>query len=123
MSPEQARGERVDARTDIWSFGVVMFEMLSGTRPFKADYQPALLYAILHEKAEPFGPIDPESPPLLTEIVNRCLEKDRDLRFESMAALYEELRLLYHGSYASGTRTAPVSPIDQTVAAKPNKKK
>ncbi len=107
MSPEQARGEAVDARTDIWSLGVVMFELLSGQRPFSADYQPALLYAILHEEPTPFTPRDPDSPAELTDIVNDCLVKDRDKRVGSMSELYQRLLPLYHGPDASGTRPAP----------------
>ncbi|RPH64752.1 MAG: hypothetical protein EHM89_00950, partial [Acidobacteria bacterium] len=84
MSPEQVRGEDIDHRTDIWSFGVVMYEMLTGSRPFRADYEQAVMYAILN--TEPTSPSSRVSglPRAAGDLVMKALARDRDDRFSSM---------------------------------------
>jgi tetratricopeptide (TPR) repeat protein/predicted Ser/Thr protein kinase len=84
MSPEQARGEEVDERADIWSFGIVFFEMLTGKTPFAGEYENAVIYAILNEQAKPLSSLRPDVPDHVSSLIARCLNKDREQRPGSM---------------------------------------
>ena len=86
MSPEQARGLRLDHRTDIFSFGVVLYEMLTGVRPFKRPTQTDTLHAILYEDPPPLPRVDPAMP-ALERIIRRCLEKKPGERFQNFRDL------------------------------------
>jgi serine/threonine-protein kinase len=92
MSPEQARGDEVDHRTDIWSFGVLLYEMLAGRLPFRSDYSEALVYSILNEDPPPIETLRADLPADLARIVKTCLQKDREARYDSVADVLADLR-------------------------------
>jgi tetratricopeptide (TPR) repeat protein len=92
MSPEQTRGGAVDARSDLWSLGVVLYEMLAGRRPFAGENTEAVIFGIRNDDAPPLGELRPEVPQALAEVVERCLQKDPASRFADAAELGAALR-------------------------------
>jgi Tol biopolymer transport system component len=109
MSPEQAEGRTVDARSDIFSFGVMLYEMASGTRPFNGESSLAILTSILRDDPKPLIEVNPGLPADYDRIVRRCLAKDPARRYQTALDVRNELEELQR-SLTSGTVLAPVPP-------------
>ena len=128
MAPEQLEGKEADARSDIFSFGAVLYEMAAGTKAFSGASQASLISAILRDEPQPISQVQRTSPPALDRVVRTCLAKDPEERWQSAGDLKRELRWLADGSQSgvatatgiSCSNTAPVEVRSFTRCASPS---
>ncbi|MEN8223619.1 MAG: serine/threonine-protein kinase, partial [Acidobacteriota bacterium] len=107
MSPEQTEGREVDHRADIWAVGVVLYEMLTGNRPFKGDFEQAVMYSIMNEDPEPIINLNSNIQPELHQIVDRALQKDPESRYLSAARMLKDLK-----GYQNSRKAAEMGVFD-----------
>jgi serine/threonine protein kinase/Flp pilus assembly protein TadD len=118
MSPEQARGEDVDPRTDLFSFGAVLYEMATGKQAFFGNNKVALFEAVLTKIPTPALRLNPDLPPELERIINKCQEKDRDLRYQSATDVRTDLKRLKR-EIDTGRSAISQAPSTTALTAKP----
>ncbi|MCI0698126.1 protein kinase [candidate division KSB1 bacterium] len=117
MSPEQARGEAVDHRTDIWSLGVVLYEMISGRLPFRGEYESAMIYSILNEEPEPLTSLRSNVPMDLERVVDKMLEKNPAARYQHVDELPVDLKTI--DLSATGTSRISMAKLTKQTERQP----
>ncbi len=116
MSPEQARGEGVDHRADLWAIGVILYEMVVGERPFAGDYDQAVVYSILNTEPEPMASRRADVPTALAHVVERALEKEPEHRYQTADEILSDLSRIQQGEGIESASSWPVRRSSRRVA-------
>jgi eukaryotic-like serine/threonine-protein kinase len=119
MAPEQIEGGEVDARSDIFSFGIVLYEMLTGHLPFRGEHEAAMMYAIVNQDPEPLKQYVPDAPSELLHILDRALEKDREERYQTVHEMLIDLRRLKKDSARVSRQPQSAMPMPTSVPPVP----
>lgn len=120
MAPEQIQGGEVDSRSDIFSYGALLFEMLTGKTPFRGEHEAALVYSIVNEEPQSLEQLRQDVPPLLSNLVLRCLEKDPADRYQHMDDIVSELRRTQKRTTSRVMRSSAYIPAQPEAAAAPS---
>ena len=115
MSPEQALGKPVDTRTDLFSFGILLYEMCTGRSPFPGDTTGELLIAIVQQVQITPAQLNPDVPDGLARIIDRCLEKDRELRYQHASEIRADLERVQRDPAAVVDRPSPIPQEKPTI--------